>query len=88
MDPPVLTDCYSDGEVIGTGPLDPTKETTFAFLKTLLAEVAPLFEDKMFMVGGNEVDFGCWQSNHDVVAFATAKGFGNSTAGMKQLESY
>ena len=51
MDPPVLTDCYSDGEVIGTGPLDPTKETTFAFLKTLLAEVAPLFEDKMFMVG-------------------------------------
>jgi hexosaminidase len=66
MEPAVLTSCYgADGTVSGTGPLDPTKESTFSFLTTLLAEVAPLFEDKMFMVGGDEVDFGCWASNPD-----------------------
>eukprot|EP01050_Picozoa_sp_SAG11_P001731 SAG11_NODE_79_length_17750_cov_28.445980_7_plen_928_part_00 len=88
--PGLLTSCYQQGgqTVIGTGPLDPTKEATFTFLRTLLAEIKPLFSDNMFMVGGDEVDFGCWQSNPDVVAFAEQKGWDNSSAGMKRLESY
>lgn len=88
MEPAVLTSCHGADGIIGTGPLNPAKETTFEFLTTLFAEVASLFEEKMFMVGGDEVNFGCWQSNPEVVAFAESKGWGNSTAGMKQLESY
>ena len=91
MEPAVLTDCYSPDRsaVIGTGPLDPTRETTWAFLKTLLAEIMPLFGDQMFMVGGDEVDFSCWQSNPEVVKFVESKGWGNgSLASMRHLESY
>ena len=78
----LLTTCHSsEGAVIGTGPLDPTKEATFTFLSSLLAEIKPLFDVGMFMVGGDEVDFGCWMSNPEVVAFAEQKGWGNSSAG-------
>eukprot|EP01047_Picozoa_sp_COSAG01_P133436 COSAG01_NODE_63429_length_280_cov_0.574586_1_plen_84_part_01 len=70
VQPPVLTTCYnSDGTVAGTGNLDPSKESTFTFMRTLLAEVVPLFESGLFMVGGDEVPFDCWHSNPDVMKF-------------------
>ena len=53
MEPAVLTTCYEkDGTVAGTGPMDPSKESTFTFLQTLLKEIMPLFESETFMVGG------------------------------------
>jgi len=84
MEPPVLTDCYDNGEIIGTGPIDPTKETTFEFLKTLLAEVVPLFGSNMFSLGGDEVAYNCWQSNPEVVRFVKEKGWSS----MSDLENY
>ena len=81
LDPAVLSTCYGkSGGAAGTGPLDPSKESTFAFLRDLLAEVVPLFsggEDSLaqpsFMMGGDEVPTDCWASNKDIVAFAEAK---------------
>eukprot|EP00729_Bicosta_minor_P018478 gene18478-2929_t len=66
------------GGAIGTGPLDPSKASTFAFLRDLLAEVVPLFSGQglaqpSFMMGGDEVPTDCWESNHDIVAFAKSK---------------
>jgi hypothetical protein len=49
--PGLLTTCYDrDGDVAGTGPLDPSSENLFVFLQKLLAEVVPLFGSDMFMV--------------------------------------
>eukprot|EP00035_Acanthoeca_spectabilis_P012649 m.229213 g.229213 ORF g.229213 m.229213 type:complete len:664 (+) comp15677_c0_seq1:33-2024(+) len=85
----LLTACYdADGTVAGTGPLDPSKESTFSFLSTLLKEILPLFKSGMFMVGGDEVDYGCWASNPTVRDFCAKQGWGNGTAAMQQLESY
>ena len=56
IEPAVLTTCFNtDGTVAGTGNLDPSKESTFSFLETLLAELIPLFRSGMFMAGGDEV---------------------------------
>lgn len=86
MEPAVLTTCYHpDGTVAGTGNLDPSKNTTFAFLTTLLAEIIPLFESGMFMVGGDEVQYDCWASNPEVVKFVKSQGWGSD---MQKLESY
>eukprot|EP00040_Diaphanoeca_grandis_P018300 m.96192 g.96192 ORF g.96192 m.96192 type:complete len:609 (+) comp26874_c0_seq1:62-1888(+) len=86
----LLTTCYNSktGAVTGTGPLDPTKDSTYTFLETLFGEITTLFDEKMFMVGGDEVDYSCWLSNPSVVAFVHAKGWSNSsTQGMAELES-
>lgn len=86
LDPPVLTECYDkNGNILGLGPIDPTKETTFSFLKALLAEVVPLFGSNMFMIGGDEVDHTCWASNPDVVQFVKTQGWG---ADMSKLHDY
>ena len=69
-------------------------QSTFEFLTTLLAELADVFTDRMFMVGGDEVDFGCWESNPAVQEFVSSKGWDkancNRTSGCtsKKLESY
>ena len=86
MTPPVLTDCIgTDGSVVGTGPMDPSKETTFSFLETLLKEVVPLFGSSSFMVGGDEVPHDCWASNPAVVEFVRSRGWGSD---MGKLERY
>ena len=47
-------------------------------MRDLLAEVVPLFSGQglaqpSFMMGGDEVPTDCWESNHDIVAFAKSK---------------
>ena len=46
-------------------PLDPTRESTYALIKTLLAEVDPLFGDEFpfWHMGGDEVSYGCWRNS-------------------------
>ena len=48
-----------------------TQESTFEFLTTLLAELADVFSDKMFMVGGDEVDFGCECDDYSCLPLVT-----------------
>ena len=46
-------------------PLDPTRESTYALIETLLADIDPLFGDEFpfWHMGGDEVAHGCWQNS-------------------------
>jgi hexosaminidase len=49
--------------------LDPTREEVYTFLDGLLGEVAGLFPDAYFHVGGDEVTGRHWNANPRIVAF-------------------
>lgn len=71
LSPPILTTCYdSSGNPItgdgATGPLNPTLDATYSFLKQLYAELNDIFPDKYVHVGGDEVPSECWASNPDI----------------------
>jgi hexosaminidase len=54
--------------------LDPTREETYTFLDGLIGEIAALFPDEYFHVGGDEVNGKQWSSNTQIAAFKTAHG--------------
>lgn len=57
--PGLLTQC-SDTDPNNFGPIDPTVDENYEFVKTLLTEVNQLFHDQYFHLGGDEVDMSCW----------------------------
>ena len=68
----LLTQCYDPktGKPNGqTGPLNPTLDSTYNFLKKFYAEIKDVFPDKFVHVGGDEVSFDCWASNPEIVNF-------------------
>lgn len=71
----LLTECYGkDGKPDGTfGPIDPTKEDNYAFLRNFFREVTSVFPDKYLHLGGDEVDFNCWKSNPNITRFMNSK---------------
>ena len=60
--------------------VDPTKPTTYAFIKGLLEEMSGLFPDAYFHVGGDEVEATAWNRNPDIVAFMADKGYADTVA--------
>lgn len=58
--PDILTECYQLGEMIGLGPMDPTKNKTYKLIRELFQEVQDRFPEKYFHVGGDEVELSCW----------------------------
>ncbi|MCP4882319.1 MAG: family 20 glycosylhydrolase [Flavobacteriales bacterium] len=49
--------------------LDPTNEKTYEFLDALFKEVAPLFNDVYFHIGGDENEGKHWDENIDIQQF-------------------
>jgi len=73
----------------GAGPyidpiMDPTRESTYKFLEKFIAEMAKLFPDAYFHIGGDEVDGKQWDANPKVQEFIHAHGMKNN----QDLQAY
>ena len=58
--------------------MDPTQESTYKFLDKFVAEMAKLFPDAYFHIGGDEVDGKQWDANPKIRAFMHAHGMKNN----------
>jgi len=54
--------------------MDPTRESTYKFLEKFIAEMARLFPDPYFHIGGDEVNGKQWAANPEIQAFMKAHG--------------
>ncbi|RNA19155.1 beta-hexosaminidase subunit alpha-like [Brachionus plicatilis] len=82
----ILTKCYTGEKPNGDfGPIDPTNNLTYSFLEEFLTELTAVFPDKYLHLGGDEVDFSCWQSNPDIAEFMKQKGFGKDYSKLEQF---
>ncbi len=54
--------------------MDPTKEETYKFLDKFIGEMAGLFPDQFFHIGGDEVNGKEWDANPKIQAFKQAHG--------------
>ncbi|CAG0901695.1 unnamed protein product [Darwinula stevensoni] len=91
--PELLTACYGDGVNPGTPDypnhadrevLDPSKNSTYEFMKTLFQELKDLFQDKFLHLGMDEVKHACWESSPEIQNFMTENGIQDYS----QLEQY
>jgi hexosaminidase len=57
-----------------TAVLDPTRESTYKFINTLVDEMGRIFPDEYFHIGGDEVQSKAWLSNPHIVEFMKKKG--------------
>jgi len=85
--PGLLTTCFnSAGEPDGSyGPIDPSQLQNYDFLKALLQEAATSFPDKYLHLGGDEVPFGCWQSNPNITAYMKEQGISGDYSALEQI---
>jgi len=60
--------------------MDPTREEVYRFLDTLLTEVASLFPDEYFHIGGDENTGRDWKRNDSIQRFMKAKGLKSTVA--------
>lgn len=86
-----ITRAYPDlgAEIAPNDPLadhalNPASEATYTFLDRLIGEMAPLFPDRDFHVGGDEVSDGAWAHDASVTAFMAGHGLANRQA----MEAY
>jgi hexosaminidase len=61
-------------------PMDATRESTYAFLDKFVAEMAALFPDKYWHIGGDEVDATPWDANPAIEAFKKRHGMKDNAA--------
>jgi len=64
--------------------MDPTKETTYSFLDSFIAEMAHLFPDKYFHIGGDEVNEKQWNASARIRAFKARHHFKDN----RDLQAY
>lgn len=60
--------------------MDPSRDSTYAFLDGFFGEMAQLFPDPYFHIGGDEVDPRFWDQSESIQAFAKAHGLQNAEA--------
>ena len=63
--------------------LDPTNATTYDFLNAFFEEMMTIFEDEYVFLGGDEVDYTCWDANPKIAEWLKANGMNSS-----QLQQY
>ncbi len=63
-----------------TALIDPTKESTYKFMDGFIGEMAKLFPDEYFHIGGDEVDPKEWNASPTIQAFMRKKGIANAKA--------
>ncbi|KAF0882439.1 HEXB hexosaminidase, partial [Crocuta crocuta] len=82
----LLTPCYNERKQSGTfGPINPILNSTYSFLFQFFKEVNMVFPDDFIHLGGDEVEFKCWESNPEIQDFMKQKGFGKD---FRILESF
>lgn len=64
--------------------MDPTQEGTYKFLDKFIAEMAKLFPDAYFHIGGDEVNGKPWDDNPKIQAFMHSHGIKNN----QDLQAY
>jgi len=64
--------------------MDPTKESTYRFLDGFIGEMAALFPDEYFHIGGDEVNAKVWTASPIINRFMQLQGF----SGTKDLQAY
>lgn len=64
--------------------IDPTREETYKFLDRFIGEMAKLFPDAYFHIGGDEVDGKQWDANPKIQEFIHAHGMKNN----QDLQAY
>ncbi|MCV9385051.1 beta-N-acetylhexosaminidase [Reichenbachiella ulvae] len=64
--------------------LNPIKEETYEFLDQLFGEVAEIFPDPYFHIGGDENEGHHWDQNQEIQAFMKANGLKNN----HELQTY
>ena len=60
--------------------MDPSKESTYAFLDGFIGEMTQLFPDPYFHIGGDEVVARLWNQNDSIQAFAKEHGLKDAAA--------
>ncbi|MCG8574525.1 MAG: family 20 glycosylhydrolase, partial [Flavobacteriales bacterium] len=58
--------------------IDPVEDGTYTFIDRFVEEMAALFPDPYFHIGGDEVNGRAWHENPDIAAFMAEKGFKRS----------
>jgi len=64
--------------------MDPTQERTYKFLDKFIAEMAKVFPDAYFHIGGDEVNGKSWDDNPKIQAFMHSHGMKNN----QDLQAY
>lgn len=83
--PELIADCY-DWLVAHYGDdlrwpmfndvaLDVTKDATKTFAKNIIDEMAQIFPDKYFHIGGDEVNQGCWNAVPSILTWMQENGY-------------
>lgn len=90
--PNLLTECFYNNQSMGEkektksyGPMNPIIDSTYEFLEEFFREIVKRFPDQYLHLGGDEVDFTCWQTNPDIIKFMKKMNFNDDYA---KLESY
>jgi hexosaminidase len=65
---------------IQNAAMDPTKDSTYQFVDTFVGEMASLFPDQYFHIGGDECNGKDWNSNPGIQSFMHAHGMANNAA--------
>lgn len=66
-------------------PLDPTNPLTYEVVTGVLQELAEIFPDQYFHLGGDEVKYGCWNESESITTWMKSHGMKDDFYALEQL---